>query len=193
MRCFSKMKKITTEKNVVTLGTFDGVHLGHQRIISHAVDLARNIKGTSVVYTFSNHPISIIEPNRCPEQISSQKEKTKLIKALHVDILLNIPFTHQLLTISPEGFIEMLYDYLKPVVIVIGPNFSFGYKGGGTPNMLVEAGKLYGFHTEIPQAVSINNTIVSSTLIRKMIAEGNYEQAKRFLGRTLRSEVKTAV
>jgi riboflavin kinase/FMN adenylyltransferase len=106
---------------------------------------------------------------------------------------MNIPFTHQLSRISPKGFIELLYNNLKPAIIVTGPNYSFGYKGGGNPRMLVEDGPLYGFHTEIPEAVLINNTIVSSTLICKLIAEGNYEEAERFLERTLNPEIKAAV
>ena len=191
--CFNKMLKITTKKNVVAIGTFDGVHLGHQRIISRAVNLARNIKGTSVVLTFSNHPISVIDKNYCLKQISGQKEKIQLIEALHVDVLLNIPFTQKLSILSPEEFVKMLYDKLKPAAIVVGPNFSFGYKGSGTPKTLIEAGKVYGFKTEIPEVVSINNTFVSSTVIRKLIAEGNYSQVELFLGRNLSPKIKTVV
>lgn len=169
--------------------------MGHKRIISRVVDLAENIQGTSIVLTFSNHPNSIIKPHRCPKYISREDEKVQLIKELHVDILMNmnIQFTHHFSRISPKGFIELLHDNLQPEVVVVGPNFSFGYKGDGTTKMLIEYGKIYEFQTEILGAVQIKNTVVSSTLIRKLIEEGNYEKAESFLGRTLHPETKTAV
>ncbi|WP_281241555.1 hypothetical protein [Sporomusa acidovorans] len=146
-----------------------------------------------MVFTFSNHPTSITNPSHCPQKINSQSEKIKLIKELHIDILMNIPFTQQLSTIAPEKFIKLLCDNINPEVIVVGPNFSFGYKGRGSPKTLVAFEKLYRFKTEISEFVLINKTIVSSTLIRKLIAEGQYMQVERFWGRAFHPEVKFAV
>jgi len=167
----------------MALGTFDGIHLGHQQIISQAVDLARQINGTSVVFTFSNHPLSIVAPERQPLQLVTQEDKAELIAELGVDILLTIPFTPEFLQLSATDFIRLLWENLSPKHIVVGPNYYFGYNRSGTPEMLQQAGKKNGFDVNIHPIVYLKNTIVSSTLIRKMISAGKVEQASFLLGR----------
>ena len=167
----------------MALGTFDGIHLGHQQIISQAVDLARQINGTSVVFTFSNHPLSIVAPERQPLQLVTQEDKAELIAELGVDILLTIPFTPEFLQLSATDFIRLLLENLSPKHIVVGPNYYFGYNRSGTPEMLQQAGKKNGFDVNIHPIVYLKNTIVSSTLIRKMISAGKVEQASFLLGR----------
>jgi riboflavin kinase/FMN adenylyltransferase len=168
---------------IIALGTFDGVHVGHQEIISRSVEVARQVNGTSVVFTFSNHPLSVIAPERCPLQIVTQDDKASLIQELGVDVLLNIPFTPEFLQLSAVQFIQLLLENLNPKHILVGPNYFFGYKRGGTPKILQQAGLEYGFKVEINQTVNVDNSMVSSTLIRKMIAAGNVCQASRLLGR----------
>lgn len=187
MKIFTQLNDLSQQfpRIIVALGTFDGLHIGHQQIISRAVELARTIDGTSVVFTFSNHPLSIVDPDRCPLQIVTYEDKNKLIEGMGVDILLTIPFTPRFLVLSPAEFIALLLKILRPVYIVVGPNYSFGYKGTGTPEMLKSAGDTYGFKTEIQQAVYVDDTIVSSTIIRQLIAQGNVHQAARLLGRPL--------
>ena len=170
-------------KITIALGTFDGIHMGHQKIISRAVDLAKQINGTSVVFTFSNHPLSVVAPQRCPLQLVTQDDKAELISELGVDILLTIPFTADFLQLSPASFIDLVLKNLSPKHIVIGPNYYFGYKGTGTPEILQISGRQYGFNVEVHPTVYVNNTIVSSTLIRQMITDGNVAQAAQFLGR----------
>lgn len=167
----------------IALGTFDGIHIGHQKIISRAVELAKQINGTSVVFTFSNHPLSVVAPERCPLQIITQDYKAELIQALGVDVLLTIPFTSQFLQLSAAQFISLILKNLSPKHIVVGPNYFFGYKRSGTPEMLLLAGTQHGFNVEIHPTVYINDTIVSSTLIRQMITTGNVDQAAHLLGR----------
>jgi len=167
----------------MALGTFDGIHLGHQQIISQAVDLARQINGTSVVFTFSNHPLSIVAPERRPLQLVTQEDKAELIAELGVDILLTIPFTPEFLQLSATDFIRLLLENLSPKHIVVGPNYYFGYNRSGTPEMLQQAGKKNGFDVNIHPIVYLKNTIISSTLIRKMISSGKVEQASSLLGR----------
>lgn len=167
----------------IALGTFDGIHIGHQKIISRAVDLAKQINGTSVVFTFSNHPLSVVAPERCPLQLVSQDDKAELIRELGVDVLLNIPFTPDFLRLSPESFIDLVLKNLSPKHIVIGPNYYFGYKCTGTPELLQNAGVQHGFNVEVHPTVYVNDTIVSSTLIRQMIIDGHVDQAAQFLGR----------
>ncbi len=187
MKIYTQLNDLSHQfpKIAVALGTFDGVHIGHQQIVSRAVELARAIDGTSVVFTFSNHPLSIVDPNRCPLQIVAYEYKNQLMEAMGVDVLLTIPFTHQFLTLSPGEFIKLLADNLRPTYIVVGPNYSFGYKGTGTPETLENAGCEFGFKTEIQQAVYVDDIIVSSTIIRQMITQGNVHQAARLLGRPL--------
>ncbi|MBC8016686.1 MAG: bifunctional riboflavin kinase/FAD synthetase [Sporomusaceae bacterium] len=182
------VKKITALKTkypaiTIALGTFDGIHIGHQKIISQAVALAKQINGTSVVFTFSNHPLSVVAPERCPLQLVTQDDKAELIQKLGVDVLLTIPFTPDFLKLSPEQFIDLVLETLSPKHIVIGPNYYFGYKSTGTPELLQTAGIQYGFNVEVHPTVYVNGTIVSSTLIRQMIIDGHVDQAAQFLGR----------
>jgi len=164
------LNQLTTLKDqypriTVALGTFDGVHIGHQKVISRSVESAKQLNGTSVVFTFSNHPLSIIAPERCPLQIITQDDKVELIEKLGVDILLNIPFTAEFLKLSASQFIRLLLDQLNPKHILIGPNYFFGYKRCGTPKLLQKSGLQYGFTTEINPTVYVDDVMVSSTLI----------------------------
>lgn len=168
---------------VIALGTFDGIHIGHQQIISRAVKLAKENNGTSVVFTFSNHPLSVVAPHHCPPQLVTQDYKAKLIEKLGVDILLSIPFTPEFLKLSATEFIQLAVGNLSPKHIVVGPNYFFGHKRSGTPELLQNAGKEHGFKVEIHPTVSYNDQMVSSTLIRQLIAGGHVDKILPLLGR----------
>ncbi len=184
MKCFNQFTDISSYPHiVVALGTFDGLHVGHQMIIGHAIELAKQCGGTSVVFTFSNHPLSMIAPERCPLLLMSEKEKEQLLAAMGLDILLSIPFTDDFLHLSPEAFVEALVANLKPAHIVVGPNYTFGYKGKGTSAMLKKAGQAYGFETHVATEVTIDGKMASSTLIRRYIGAGDVEKAAVYLGR----------
>lgn len=174
----------------VALGTFDGIHIGHQKIISRAVKLARSMNGSSVVFTFSNHPLSVIAPEKCPLQIMSQNSKSEVMEALGVDVLVSISVTKDFLQLSPNEFVAKLVEKLRPVHLVVGPNYSFGYKGLGTPQLLTDLGRQYGFSTEVLDAVYVGDTMVSSTVIRQMITEGEVDRALVLLGRPFLIEGK---
>jgi len=185
MEIITKLTNLNQRFSGVTiaLGTFDGIHLGHQKIISRAVELARQINGTSMVFTFSNHPLSVVAPQHCPQQLVTQEYKAKLIEKLGVDVLLTLPFTPQFLKLSATEFIHLTLGNLSPKHIVVGPNYFFGYKRSGTPEFLQAAGDKYGFNVEIHPTVHIDDTIVSSTLIRQLISAGNVDQAAHLLSR----------
>ncbi len=185
MQIFTHVPHITDQaKNVsIALGTFDGIHIGHQKIIKKVVQLAKINNGKSIVFTFSNHPLEIIDPANCPQQIISQEEKADLIQSLGVDILINIPFTKDLLTLSPLQFSQLLKDKLTPKHIVVGSNFGYGYKSAGTPQTLKQDGKYYGFDVEIVDTVYVDKMIASSTLIRKFISDGEISLANKILAR----------
>lgn len=185
MKIFNEIIKLDADFPGITiaLGAFDGIHIGHQKIISRAVELAKKINGTSVVFTFSNHPLSVVAPQRCPLQLVTQDYKAELIQELGVDILVTIPFTTQFFHLSAQQFINLAMENFSPQHIVVGPNYFFGYKRSGTPEFLQQSGLQHGFNVEIHPAVYVNNTVVSSTLIRQMILAGNIDQAAQLLGR----------
>ncbi|MDR3563570.1 MAG: bifunctional riboflavin kinase/FAD synthetase [Negativicutes bacterium] len=185
MQIFTQLSEIPRpfEKTAIALGTFDGVHIGHQKIIGRAVELAKQSGSTSVVFTFTNHPLSVIDPKRCPPQIITTDYKAELIADLGVDILLSVPVTKEFLQMAPQEFIDLMHDKLHPAYIVVGPNYHFGFRGAGTPATLQEAEALQGFEAVIHPAVSIQDTLVSSTAIRQYIQQGDVGMASRLLGR----------
>jgi len=188
MKIFNKIVNLSADFPGITvaLGTFDGIHMGHQKVISRAVDLAKQINGTSVVFTFSNHPLSIVAPQRCPLQLVTEDDKADLLKELGVDVLLTIPFTMDFLQLSALQFIHLIMDNLNPKEIVVGPNYFFGYNRSGTPEFLQQSGIKYGFNVEIQPTVYVNDKIVSSTSIRQMILSGDIDQAAQLLGRPVK-------
>jgi riboflavin kinase/FMN adenylyltransferase len=188
MQIFSTITNLTKEYSniVVALGTFDGVHLGHQNIIKQAIRLAKSIQGTSVVFTFSNHPLGVISPKKCPLQISDNICKETAMRDLGIDVLMNIPFTKELVTVTPLEFLQLLQDNLAPKYVVVGPNYTFGYKGEGNPKLLLKRSQDFGFISEIHPVVHLNNQIISSTKIRHLLLDGQLEAANMLMGRPFR-------
>ncbi|MBP2642622.1 MAG: riboflavin biosynthesis protein RibF [Firmicutes bacterium] len=174
---------LNTKKSVIALGTFDGIHVGHKKIIRQAVEIAKEINALSVVFTFQQHPLSLIDPSRCPPQIDSSQRQAALIEELGVDILLRVPVTTEFLEMSPDDFVRLLCQDLNPACLVVGPNYSYGYKGGGTPKLLKRAGLANGFQVIVHSPVYVGDTLVSSTTIRQYIQSGKMELAAQLLGR----------
>lgn len=167
---------------VVALGMFDGVHLGHASVISHAVDIAKKIGGTSMVFTFSNHPLTILDPKSAPLMIGSRSLRRDILLQIGVEVLIEIPFTKELSRKSPEDFLTLLRDKISPAYVVTGPNYTFGRFGKGNGRMLLREGVNYGFDAEICPAVTVDKKTVSSTRIRASIAEGDLTLANELLG-----------
>ncbi|MCE5285115.1 MAG: bifunctional riboflavin kinase/FAD synthetase [Pelosinus sp.] len=185
MKIFTQITNLAQQfPNIaVALGTFDGVHIGHQEVIGKAVAFAKKSAGTSVVFTFSNHPLSAIAPEYCPLQLMSLESRANVLEKIGVDVLLTIPFTKEFLQLSPDEFITLLLNELAPKLVVVGPNYSFGNKSAGTPEMLKQAGLRHGFEVEVEPVVTLNGVVVSSTYIRQLITEGKVNEAEKFLGR----------
>lgn len=168
---------------VVALGNFDGVHLGHQHLIRNMVSKARGIGGTSFVFTFYPHPRAVLHPQSAPPMLLTQEAKEKMISALGADIMIRANFTRQFSQMSPEEFVSrILINALQVRWVFIGYNYSFGYKGQGTPDLLKELGKKYGFNVHITAPVTVDGDVVSSTLIRHLLREGDISRARKFLG-----------
>jgi riboflavin kinase/FMN adenylyltransferase len=169
---------------VLTLGNFDGVHLGHQAIFRMLRDCAEKHNGTSVVFTFVPHPLSVIAPERAPKLLTTYKEKIRLIESFGIDIIICAHFTNEFASISAKDFVtDVLWKSLGVKEIYIGSNYFFGKGRRGSPELLKELGDKYGFVVNIIEEVKINNMIPSSSKIRTLVAKGKVDEAAVLLGR----------
>ena len=180
---FSKITRLSDsyEKIVIALGTFDGIHIGHQSILRRAQELAGDINGLSMAFTFQEHPLSILFPGRAPKKIRDTASKEEIIEALGVDILMNVPFNHDFSAISPVGFLKLLQENFAPSYIVVGTNYTFGFQGKGDISFLESEGRNYGFIPQIGKSVQRDGKMVSSTLVRALIAEGELSRVNDYL------------
>ena len=173
------------ENAVVTSGTFDGVHLGHQKILKRFNEVAELTNGESVVITFYPHPRSVISPdNQIVKLLSTLEEKIELLEKSGVDNLLIIPFTREFSELSSEEFIQkILIDTIGTKTLVIGYDHRFGKNREGGFDYLKLNKEKYGFQIEEISRQDIENVGVSSSKIRKALQEGDVPSADHFLGR----------
>lgn len=168
---------------VVGLGNFDGVHLGHRELIGRMVARAREMGAVPAVFTFHPHPLSVLDPANAPPLLLSQRAKERLIAGLGVEVLLRIPFTREFARLGPEDFVrDVLWAGLGVEAVFVGYNYTFGHQGRGTPGLLQECGRLYGFEVHVLPPVEVGGQVVSSTLIRQMLAWGEVDRAARLMG-----------
>jgi len=166
------------------MGNFDGVHLGHQKILQIVVDRAREIGVLGMVFTFEPHPLKILAPDRCPPLLTTFHEKMKLLQKLNLDIVLFARFTEEFASQHPEEFIQrILWDKLRVKEVYVGYNHTFGRGGKGTVAMLEEFSRQYPFRVQVVEEVVIQGENVSSTAIRNYLRQGNLEKANLLLGR----------
>jgi riboflavin kinase/FMN adenylyltransferase len=159
--------------SAVTLGNFDGVHLGHRELFRHLVKTARQLGCRSVVYTFDPHPLKLLAPERAPQLLNTAAEKQRLIAASHVDLLIEAPFTREFARIPPEQFVEeILVARLQVQSLVVGYDYAFGQGRRGNAEFLQQCGRELGFAVEVLQPVGADGIPYSSTRIRQMIAAG---------------------
>ena len=171
------------KKRYIALGVFDGVHLGHQKLIKLTVDKAKKNDGISIIATFDPHPDIIINPKSNVFLLTTLEERISLIKDSDVDVFLIIKFNKTMSKMSPEDFIsKILVDSLQVKELFVGFNYKFGFQGKGNTDILREYGKSYKFITNILKPVVVNNTIISSTRIKDYIGSGEIEKAKKLLG-----------
>ncbi|QDR80544.1 bifunctional riboflavin kinase/FAD synthetase [Sporomusa termitida] len=184
MKVFTRIENIRHQAPVfIALGTFDGIHIGHQAIITRAVNQAKERGCASAVFTFSNHPLIVIDPDRCPPLIVTNQEKIDLIAGLGVDMLFNVPFTAEFLRLSPLQFLDKLASSMRLRHVTVGANFTYGHRGAGTPALLKKFGTRHGFTVDVVGMVDVDGVIVSSTIIRQLVADGAVKQAASLLGR----------
>ena len=169
---------------VLTLGNFDGVHLGHQKIFKELKEEARKMNGESIIFTFDPHPLQVLAPQKCPPFITPFKNKLMLVERSGIDVIIVATFDLDLANITPEAFVkQILVDKIGAKKILVGYNYYFGKDRKGNVEMLIGLGKKFGFEVKVIEAVKVNDTPVSSSKIRELIQGGQMGQAAQLLGR----------
>lgn len=183
LRSFEEAAAAGLKRSVVTLGVFDGVHIGHRMVLDWVVSLARERAGDSVVVTFARHPRAVIE-NRAPKLLTSLPHKLRIFESLGVTASLVLEFDDDLRNMPARAFAEQLFaDSLKAETVILGYNNRFGKGGEGDIELLREVGVARGFEARRADEVRLGETTVSSTVIRQLILEGDLDRAARMLMR----------
>lgn len=174
----------TPAGRAVTVGTFDGVHLGHQHILRRTKAAAAAAGLTAAAVSFEPHPLAVLRPGSEPLQLTTVEEKAALMAALGVDELIVLPFTEALAAMDPRDFArDVLAGTLQARFVCEGWNFRFGQGGRGTPHLLAEIGPAFGFEAAVVEPVQLDGQSISSTLVRDWLAAGRADDVWRALGR----------
>jgi riboflavin kinase/FMN adenylyltransferase len=169
--------------SVVTIGNFDGVHIGHRQIMRRVVALAREKKCIPAVLTFDPHPARVLAPDRAPRLLMTIDQRLRSMKAEGIEAVFLIPFSPEFAKMTPEEFAErILAGDLKARVVLVGEDFRFGYRQTGNLDTLRNLGERFGFTLEVAAAIARRGERISSTVIRKLIADGSVSRACRMLG-----------
>lgn len=178
------LQKYRPERDtLVTIGNFDGVHLGHQHLLQELVRQAQGKKLLSAVITFDQHPDRLFRPEKTPAYLTDPAEKVRLLKAQSVAHVIILPFTRELAESSACVFTGKLQRYLRMKGLVVGPDFALGKGRAGTAATLKRLGEEMGFSLTIVPPLVIGGEVVSSTVIREALSRGDVAGASRFLGR----------
>ncbi|MBW2362378.1 MAG: bifunctional riboflavin kinase/FAD synthetase [Deltaproteobacteria bacterium] len=177
---------------VLTVGNFDGIHLGHRAILDVVVERARSLDGEAVVHTFEPHPRQVLYPERAPRLLTTLEQKLELLAAAGVAVAVVEPFTLEYARTSAEVFIrDRLHGCIAPLEVYVGYDFHFGHDREGSMRLLTEMGPRLGFAVTIIPEVTIDAGDVNSTRIRQLLADAEVEKACEMLGRayTVRGSV----
>jgi len=170
--------------SIVAIGNFDGIHLGHQRVLTFTLTMAKDSGAVATALTFEPPPLKVLRPEAAPRRISTNQQRMEWFGALGMEAGVVLPFTKELAQLSPQEFVDdILVQQLSVKSVVVGDNFRFGHRQAGDVKLLREMGMRFGFGVVVHTPVVIDGEIVSSTLIRKEIAEGDVTHASRLLGR----------
>ncbi len=175
------------ERTVITIGVYDGVHVGHRTVISQVRERAAREGAKSVVVTFDRHPLSVVRPEAAPRLLANLDQKLSLLESTGVDAVVIVPFNEAQANETPVEFVErVLVNSLAAKVVIVGSDFHFGHMRQGNVTLLREMGERHDFSCEpvvlVPRADGIDEP-VSSTAIRRALAGGEIDTASRMLGR----------
>ena len=175
----------------VTIGNFDGVHLGHQLILRRVMDRARNAGWIGAVLTFYPHPARVLRPDAAPGLLETLEQRLAAIGALGVDAALVARFDADLAKLEPEAFVRrFLVEAMRAQAVLIGGNFRFGHRQAGDAHLLADLGRRFGFEVEIVPPVTANGVVISSTAIRNALRDGKVEEVRQMMGRPFALEGK---
>ena len=170
---------------VVTVGNFDGIHIGHRSILETVVERARAHQGEAVVYTFEPHPRKVLRPDEAPGLLTTLEQKLELLEQAGIDTVIVEPFSLEFAKTPAEDFIrESLHEKIRPLEVYVGYDFHFGRDREGSMRLLTELGPLLGFSVTIIPEVTVDRGDVNSTRIRQLLADAHVEQARQMLGRS---------
>ncbi len=166
----------------VTIGNFDGVHLGHARIVDRVVSLARDLGGAALVFTFDPHPVRLLRPSEAPPPLTWTDRKAELLNALGVDAVIAYPTDEALLQLSAEAFFnQIVRQQLDARAMVEGPNFYFGHNRSGNVELLGQLTRAADIRLEVVEPLVVGDDYVSSSRIRRLVAAGDVAQARALL------------
>jgi riboflavin kinase/FMN adenylyltransferase len=172
------------EPVAVTIGNFDGVHTGHQQLLSEVVRAAAAKSLQPAVLTFDPHPASIVAPQRAARLLTTQAERCSILARHGIEYVLALPFTREVANWTPQQFVErVLVKALRARVVVVGDNFLFGHNQAGDTRLLAQLGERFGFETRVITPVKRRGRTVSSSEIRRAVEAGKVALAGRLLGR----------
>ncbi len=170
--------------SAITIGNFDGVHLGHREILRRVLAVAERNHWKSTALTFDPHPTKLVAPARAPRLLTTLEERARLIQQCGIERVVILPFTAEIAKLSPEDFVrDILAGKLEARAVLVGDNFRFGNRTAGDARTLEELGRKYGFETETIPAVQRRGRSISSSEIRSLIEAGEVARACRMLGR----------
>jgi riboflavin kinase/FMN adenylyltransferase len=170
--------------SVVSIGNFDGLHLGHQKILRAVAERAPALGALAAAVTFDPHPLKILRPEQAPPLLQTLEQKISGFIALGLDAALVLNFNANLAALSPEEFVRRtLFGPLRARVVLVGHSFRFGHKQAGSAERLQELGRRFGFDVEIVEPVTVDGEVVSSSVVRAAVGEGRVAHAVKLLGR----------
>lgn len=185
-------RQLPEKDALLTIGVFDGVHLGHKHLISQLVEEARQRDLLSGVVTFRQHPCEVLSPRTSLPHLTSLAEKVSFLKDEQVDIVVPLSFTAELARLSVGQFVGLLKKYLRMRGLVIGPDFALGRNREGDVDTLRRLGQDMDFSVMVVPPLKVNRQVVSSTAIRSALAEGDMKKVARLMGRPFRLQGRVA-
>ena len=186
MRIIRGIKNYTEKLSnpVLTLGNFDGVHLGHQAIFKKVVQRAKEINGTSIAFTFEPHPLKVLAPERSPRLLNTFHGKMRLFEAAGIQVVVCAHFNRSFADQNPQDFARnVLHELIGVREVYVGYDYAFGKGREGSIESLKKMGSTYGFEVGVIEPVHVEGTVVSSSVIRDLLTNGRVEEANLLLGR----------
>jgi riboflavin kinase/FMN adenylyltransferase len=172
-------------RTVLTIGNFDGVHLGHRAILSRVLHRARELKAQAVAITFEPHPMKVLRPGLQMPLLTTPEQKIDLLAGSGLEAVVVLPFTREFAAQPAREFVRRYFcEGLRAREVVVGHDYCFGRNREGNIDLLKEMGRTHGFTVQVVWAVEVDGAVVSSSLIRALLRLGKVREAEKLLGRT---------